>query len=52
MIGYSFVHSAIDDYSRLAHSEVLTNEPKETAAAFGGARTPSSPSTASPSNAA
>jgi transposase InsO family protein len=34
MIGYSFVHSAVDDYSRLAYSEVLTNERKETAAAF------------------
>ncbi len=33
-IGYSFVHSAIDDYSLLAYSEVLTNERKETAAAF------------------
>ncbi len=34
VIGYSFVHSAIDDHSRLAYSEVLTNERKETAAAF------------------
>lgn len=34
VIGYSFVHSAIDDHSRLAYSEVLTNERKETATAF------------------
>ncbi|MEU9454196.1 IS481 family transposase [Streptomyces sp. NPDC048277] len=34
VIGYSFVHTAIDDHSRLAYSEVLTNERKETAAAF------------------
>lgn len=31
VIGYSFVHTAIDDHSRLAYSEVLTNERKETA---------------------
>ncbi|MEU1465890.1 IS481 family transposase, partial [Streptomyces sp. NPDC005727] len=34
VIGYSFVHSAVDDYSRLAYSEVLTDERKETAAGF------------------
>ncbi|MFD5307954.1 IS481 family transposase [Streptomyces ardesiacus] len=34
VIGYSFVHTAIDDHSRLAYSEVLTDERKETAAAF------------------
>ncbi|MFH8533351.1 IS481 family transposase [Streptomyces tendae] len=34
VIGYSFVHTAIDDHSRLAYSEVLTNERKETAASF------------------
>jgi transposase InsO family protein len=33
-IGYSFLHSAIDDRSRLVYSEILTNEKKETAAAF------------------
>ena len=52
VIGYSYVHSAIDDYSRLAYSAVLTNERKETAAAFWRrSRTPSSQPTASPSNA-
>lgn len=32
--GYSFLHHAIDDYSRLAYSEILTDEKKQTAAAF------------------
>lgn len=32
--GYSFVHTAMDDHARLACSEVLTDERKETAAAF------------------
>jgi len=33
-IGYAYIHSASDDHSRLAYSEVLANERKETAAAF------------------
>ena len=32
--GYSFLHTAIDDHSRLAYSELLADERKETAAAF------------------
>ena len=32
--GYSFLHHAIDDHSRLAYSEILTDEKQETAAAF------------------
>jgi transposase InsO family protein len=32
--GYSFMHHAIDDYSRLAYSEILGDEKKETAAEF------------------
>ncbi|WP_342762548.1 IS481 family transposase [Dermabacter hominis] len=32
--GYAFLHHAVDDYSRLAYSEILTNERKDTAAAF------------------
>ncbi|MEP6479923.1 MAG: IS481 family transposase [Rhodoglobus sp.] len=32
--GYSFLHHAIDDHSRLAYSEILGDEKKETAAAF------------------
>ena len=33
-IGYAFVHSAVDGYSRLAYSEVLTDEQATTATAF------------------
>jgi transposase InsO family protein len=32
--GYVFLHHAIDDHSRLAYSEILDDERKETAAAF------------------
>ncbi|PZQ92069.1 MAG: IS481 family transposase [Leifsonia xyli] len=32
--GYAFLHHAIDDHSRLAYSEQLADERKETAAAF------------------
>ena len=32
--GYAFIHSAVDDHSRLAYSEVLSNERAETATAF------------------
>jgi transposase InsO family protein len=33
-IGYAFVHSAVDGYSRLAYSEVLANEQATTAIGF------------------
>jgi transposase InsO family protein len=33
-LGYSFLHNAIDDHSRLAYTEILADETKETAAAF------------------
>jgi len=33
-IGYAYIHSAVDDHSRLAYSEVHANERQETAAAF------------------
>jgi transposase InsO family protein len=33
-LGYSFLHHAVDDHSRLAYSEILTDEKKETAAGF------------------
>lgn len=33
-VGHSFLHSAIDDRSRLVYSEILTDEKKETAAGF------------------
>lgn len=32
--GYAFLHHAVDDHSRLAYSEILEDERKETAAAF------------------
>lgn len=31
---YSFIHHAVDDHSRLAYSEILSDEKKETAAGF------------------
>lgn len=34
VIGYQYLHNAVDDHSRLAYSEILPNERKETAAAF------------------
>ncbi|MCX2947399.1 IS481 family transposase [Lentzea sp. NEAU-D7] len=33
-VGYSYLHNAVDDHSRLAYSEILPDERKETAAAF------------------
>lgn len=33
-VGYAYVHSAVDDYSRLAYSEVLPDERAATAVAF------------------
>jgi transposase InsO family protein len=33
-IGYSYLHTALDDHSRLAYTEILPDEKKETAAAF------------------
>jgi len=32
--GYAYIHTAIDDHSRLAYSEILPNERQETAAGF------------------
>lgn len=32
--GYAYLHNAVDDYSRLAYTEILPDEKKETAAAF------------------
>lgn len=49
--GMACVHNAVDDHSRLAYSEVLPEEKKETTAAFGSAPMPTSPNAASPSNA-
>jgi transposase InsO family protein len=36
VIGYGYVHSAVDDHSRLAYSEVLADETAATAAAWWG----------------
>ena len=33
-VGYGFIHSAVDDHSRLAYSEILADERKESAAGF------------------
>ncbi len=33
-VGYAFIHSAVDDHSRLAYSEILGDERGETCAAF------------------
>ena len=33
-IGYCYIHNAVDDHTRLAYSEILTDERKETAVAF------------------
>ncbi len=33
-VGYSYLHNAVDDHSRLAYSEILPDEKKETAAGF------------------
>jgi transposase InsO family protein len=33
-LGYDFVHAAVDDRSRLAYAEILSDERKETASAF------------------
>jgi transposase len=33
-VGYGFIHSAVDDHSRLAYSEIHSNERQETAVAF------------------
>jgi transposase InsO family protein len=32
--GYAFLHNAVDDHSRLAYTEILTDEKKDTAAGF------------------
>ncbi|WBB48457.1 IS481 family transposase [Verrucosispora sp. WMMA2044] len=34
VIGYGYLHTALDDHSRLAYTEILTDETRETATAF------------------
>jgi transposase InsO family protein len=33
-VGYAYLHNAVDDHSRLAYTEILADETKETATAF------------------
>ncbi len=47
-IGYDYVHSLVDDHSRLAYSEILTDEIGTTCAAFLLRAAASSPPTGSP----
>jgi hypothetical protein len=49
MVGYGFIHTAIDSYSRLAYSEVLADEKATTAIGSGHARTVGLPHRPSPS---
>jgi transposase len=49
-IGHEFVHSLVDDHSRLAYSELHPDERAATVAAFLGAHSPSSTVTASVRN--
>ena len=46
-VGFDYVHSLVDDHSRLAYSEVLPDEKGATCAAFLTRAAPTSPSTAS-----
>ncbi|MBO0879871.1 MAG: hypothetical protein J2P17_05790 [Mycobacterium sp.] len=48
--GYVFLHSAIDDYSRLAYTEALPDEKAVTAVEFLNRAAPGSPGTASRSS--
>ena len=34
VLGYGYLHTALDDHSRLAYTEILPDETKDTAAAF------------------
>ena len=49
-IGYDYVHSVVDDHSRLAYSEILPDEKGATCAAFLTAPRATSPATASPAS--
>jgi transposase len=46
-IGYDYVHSLVDDHSRLAYSEILPDEKGATCAGFCSAPPPTLPATAS-----
>jgi transposase len=48
-VGWEYVHVCVDDYSRLAHAQVLADEKATTAIGFCARRSRSTPPTASPS---
>ena len=50
-IGFDYVHSLVDDHSRLAYSEILDDEKGATCAGFLSGPRPTSPPTASPRSA-
>jgi Integrase core domain. len=50
-VGFDYIHSAIDAYSRIAYSEILDAENARSAPGSSLARTSGSPNTASRSNA-
>ena len=41
-VGYDYIHTAVDDHSRLAYSEILPDERGDTAAGFLATEPPSS----------
>jgi hypothetical protein len=49
-LGYSYLHNAVDDHSRLAYVEILPDETRPPPPHFGPAPPPGSPPTASPSS--
>ena len=51
LIGYGYLHTALDDHSRLAYTEILADEKQETAAAFLARAPPGMPPPGSPSSA-
>lgn len=49
-VGYAFVHSAVDGYSRIAYSEVLPTRQRRPPSPSGSGRSVTSPTSGSPSN--
>ena len=49
-IGFDYIHSVVDDHSRLAYSEIHDDEKGETVPGSSSAPSASTPTTASPSN--
>ena len=50
LIGTAYVHTVIDDHSRVAYAEIHDDETAATASASCAAQSPGSPPAASPSN--